>query len=97
MADDISIKVNLGGRMYPLSVEQSEEKQVRKAVEMVESDIRDLSNNYAVNDKQDLFAMVALKYAKSLLSDPSKRDISSNDFDIEEIHSTLSNYLETLA
>ena len=60
---DLSIKVNIAGRMYPLTVQQTEEENIRKAVKANDEMVRDYEQNYAVKDKQDLLAMVALQYA----------------------------------
>lgn len=60
---DLSIKVNIAGRMYPLTVQQTEEENIRKAVKAIDEMVRDYEQNYAVKDKQDLLAMVALQYA----------------------------------
>jgi cell division protein ZapA len=53
--------------MYPLTVQQSEEENIRKAVKAIEEMVRDYEQNYAVKDKQDLLAMVALQYATQAL------------------------------
>ena len=64
---DLSIKVNISGRIYPLTVQQSEEENIRKAVKAIDEMVRDYEQNYAVKDKQDLLAMVALQYATQAL------------------------------
>lgn len=64
---DLSIKVNIAGRMYPLTVQQSEEENIRKAVKAIDEMVKDYEQNYAVKDKQDLLAMVALHYATQAL------------------------------
>lgn len=53
--------------MYPLTVQQSEEENIRKAVKAIDEMVRDYEQNYAVKDKQDLLAMVALQYATQAL------------------------------
>jgi cell division protein ZapA len=53
--------------MYPLTVQQSEEENIRKAVKSIDEMVRDYEQNYAVKDKQDLLAMVALHYASQAL------------------------------
>lgn len=59
----LSIKVNIGGRVYPLTIDPTEEEVIRKAAERVNSNIKELQENYAVRDMQDLLAMTALQYA----------------------------------
>jgi cell division protein ZapA len=57
----LSIKVNIAGRTYPLTIERSEEEMIRKAADNVNESIKDLKENYAVKDMQDLLAMTALQ------------------------------------
>jgi len=59
----LSLKVVVGGRTYPLSVEESEEKKVMKAAEDINKAVKLLQKNYAVKDMQDLLAMTALQLA----------------------------------
>ena len=65
---DLSIKVNIAGRMYPLTVQQDEEESIRKAVKAIDEMVKDYEKNYAVKDKQDLLAMVALQYATQVVN-----------------------------
>lgn len=75
---DLSIKVNIAGRMYPLTVQQSEEENIRKAVKAIDEMVKDYEQNYAVKDKQDLLAMVALHYATQALELNDKSTIIDN-------------------
>jgi len=59
----LSIKVNIGGRIYPLTIARNEEEQIRKAAADINKNIDKLKENYAVKDIQDLLAMTALQYA----------------------------------
>lgn len=65
---EISIKVNIGTRSYPLSVNPGEEELIRAAAEHVNENIRTLQENYAVKDIQDLLAMTALQLATQLIT-----------------------------
>jgi len=60
---DLSINVNIGGRNYPLTISRNEEEQIRKAVSEINNNIKNLKENYAVKDMQDLLAMTVLQYA----------------------------------
>lgn len=65
---DLSIKVNIAGRIYPMTVRQEEEEGIRKAVKAIEEIIKDYEQNYSVRDKQDLLAMSALHFATQNLN-----------------------------
>ena len=65
---ELSIKVIIGGRTYPLTIKREEEEKIRKAVSEIDKNIKELKNNYAVIDMQDLLAMTALEYATDSVS-----------------------------
>ena len=73
---ELSIKVIVGGRTYPLTIKREEEEKIRKAVSEIENNIKNLKDNYAVVDMQDLLAMTSLEYATE-----SIRKNSSVEFD----------------
>ena len=58
---ELSIKVVIGGRTYPLTINREDEEKIRKSVSEIENNIKNLKENYAVNDMQDLLAMTALE------------------------------------
>ena len=60
---ELSIKVVIWGRTYPLTINREDEEKIRKSVSEIENNIKNLKENYAVNDMQDLLAMTALEYA----------------------------------
>ena len=65
---ELSIKVSIGGRTYPLTINRDEEEKIRKAAAEIDKSIKDLKNNYAVIDMQDLLAMTALQFASDSVS-----------------------------
>lgn len=73
---ELSIKVIVGGRTYPLTIKREEEEKIRKAVSEIDNNIKNLKDNYAVVDMQDLLAMTSLEYATE-----SIRKNSSVEFD----------------
>jgi cell division protein ZapA (FtsZ GTPase activity inhibitor) len=66
--DQLRIKVNIGGRAYPLTIPRAEEEQVRKAVVLIQSTVSRFEERYAVGDKQDALAMCALQMANQVAS-----------------------------
>ncbi|MBK9418633.1 MAG: cell division protein ZapA [Flavobacteriales bacterium] len=59
--EDRSIRIELAGRAYPLTIGVSEELNVRRAVDEINESIARLKANYPLTDKQDLLAMAALE------------------------------------
>ncbi len=58
---DVSIKVTIAGRTYPLTIQSEEEAGIRSAEQSLEESVQLFQQNYAVKDKQDLLAMAALQ------------------------------------
>ena len=78
------IKLNIGNRIYPLSVDEKQEEILRKASKKINEMINDYESKYAVKDKQDRLAMCALQ----ILSQ-SKIFINSDDKETVEIENKI--------
>lgn len=76
---ELSIKVTIANRVYPLSIEPDEEEYVRKAASMINDVAKNYEQNYAVKDKQDLLAMAALKFATEKLELDNRGVVQSDD------------------
>jgi cell division protein ZapA len=63
MKDKLSIKVSIAGRIYPVTIERSEEENVRKAVKAINEKVSDYEKNFDIKDRQDLLAMASLNFA----------------------------------
>jgi len=92
---ELSIKIKIANRVYPLTVNAKEEEGVRKAAEEINKSIAEYERLYAVKDYQDLLAMVALKTASNNLS--LKQQDVEGDSQIEEsliqLEQLFDNYL----
>lgn len=64
---EISIKINIADRIYPLRVEMEEEEIIRQAAKLINDRIKEFQENYAVRDKQDLLSMCVLHYATGMI------------------------------
>lgn len=65
--DELSIKVNIADRYYPLSVTTEQEEQVRKASKLINDKLKALEQQFSVRDKQDMISMCALELATELI------------------------------
>lgn len=63
MSDKLSIKLHVADRVYPLTVNTSQEEGLRKAAKDIEQMIKQFEQSYAVRDKQDVLAMCAIQLA----------------------------------
>jgi cell division protein ZapA len=63
MDDKLKIKISIADRVYPLTVNPSQEEGLRAASKKIDAMIKQFEENYAVRDKQDVLAMCALQFA----------------------------------
>ena len=90
----ISLKVEIAGRTYPLTVLDSEEKIVLKAVEDINKAVSILKTNYAVSDSQDLWAMSSLQFMLKGASKKIEKEIEPIDY--SSIERALQEFSEEL-
>lgn len=63
MNEKLKIKISIADRVYPLTVDPSQEEGLRSASKKIDLMIKQFEENYAVRDKQDVLAMCALQFA----------------------------------
>ena len=66
MAEKLKIKLSIADRVYPLTIDPSQEEGLRKAAKNIEQLVKNFEQNYAVRDKQDVLAMCALQFASKI-------------------------------
>ncbi len=66
MDEKLKIKISIADRVYPLTVNPSQEEGLRSASKKIDSMIKQFEENYAVRDKQDVLAMCALQFASQV-------------------------------
>ena len=97
MSEKLKIKLTVADRVYPLTIWPDQEASLRVSAKKIDEMTKQLEENYAVRDKQDVLAMCALQYAAQLenqLENNTTKDESSNKINelIELIDLHLSNY-----
>jgi len=94
---NLSIKLTIANRVYPLSIKRSDEENVRKAAKLIENSIKDYEKNYSVRDKQDLLAMCALQFANQVVADEGKLVLEDNSVEekLAELDQEIAEYLES--
>jgi len=66
MDEKLKIKISIADRVYPLTINMSQEEAMRSASKKIDAMIKQFEENYAVRDKQDVLAMCALQFASQL-------------------------------
>ncbi|MBL3656082.1 cell division protein ZapA [Fulvivirga sediminis] len=57
--DELSIRIKIADREYPMKVKVEDEARVRRAGKQINERIRSYREQFGIDDKQDLLAMVA--------------------------------------
>jgi cell division protein ZapA len=96
MDEKLKIKISIADRVYPLTVDMSQEEGLRSASKKIDVMIKQFEENYAVRDKQDVLAMCALQFASQ--SEQKHIDNAINGEDtierINKLNTLLDQYLE---
>ena len=92
MEDKLKIKISIADRVYPLTIQPSQEEGLRKAAKKIEAMIKQFEQNYAVRDKQDVLAMCALQFAAQ--TEQKNIDKSSEMIEAEEKLRSLNELLQ---
>jgi len=90
---EMSIKVTIAGRIYPITVKADEEEKVRDAARRVDENLKLLQNSYAVKDKQDLLAMTALQMATKSAENNAKQELAISHAELERIEKIIDTML----
>lgn len=57
--NELSIKIKIADREYPMKVKPEDEERVRRAGKSINDRIKAYRERFGIDDKQDLLAMVA--------------------------------------
>ena len=79
MSDKLKIKLTLADRIYPMTITADQEASLRASAKKIDSMIKQLQENYAVRDKQDVLAMCALQYAAQLEKQSENKEVEGSD------------------
>ena len=67
MLNELSIKVNIADRFYPLKVDPKQEEIIRQAAQLINQKIKLLQQQFGGYDKQDMLSMAILEITSELL------------------------------
>ncbi|MBF25533.1 MAG: cell division protein ZapA [Flavobacteriales bacterium] len=82
--EKLNIKISLANRLYPMSVDNSDERMIRLSASKIEKILKNLKERYSVKDDQDLLAMCALQLCVKLEKIAHKKS-TENEILIKEI------------
>ena len=71
---ELSIKIRIADRDYPMRVEVQDEERLRLAGRLLGDKVREFREGYGIQDKQDLLAMIALATMADQLKVSKEKD-----------------------
>lgn len=96
MSEKLKIKLSIADRVYPLTVDLSQEEGLRSASKKIDAMIKQFEENYAVRDKQDVLAMCALQFASQLEQKSTENAIDGSETvdRVTKMNSLLEDFLK---
>lgn len=91
---ELSIKIKIADREYPMKVDPDDEERIRRAGRIINEKIKHYAKQFGIDDKQDLLAMVTF----DILIDKSQKeeiDIVNDETILEKVNS-LNNLLSSV-
>ncbi len=95
--EEVSIKIDIANRQYPLKIRKDTEERVKKAASMISERLSDYEKQYAVSDKFDLVAMCLIHFATECvnLSEDAKQEQEQTGEALTAMQSAITDYLKT--
>ena len=91
MENKLKIKLKIGNRVYPLTINPEQEQNLRDSAKEIELLVEKLEKSYAVRDKQDVLAMCALQFASQRRYSNLNNDINIK---IRRLNDLISDHVE---
>jgi cell division protein ZapA len=88
--EERSIRLEVAGRAYPLTVQADEEAVVRQVAAEINESIERLKENHPLTDKQDLLAMAALEVSARALHSARSQEVAAASAALAELEALLS-------
>lgn len=88
---EISLKILIAGRTYPLTIREEDEEAVQTAAKLINEKVKEFEANYSVRDKQDLLAMSALNLLATQQNTPKKSPMQD---ELNQLDLFVSDYLQ---
>ena len=94
MADEqLSIKVQIAERFYPLKIKRQDEEKIRRAAGLINDKVLQYKQRYTDKDAQDFVAMAALQFVINLLDCQQQQNVVSLEKELVDLSSELDELL----
>ncbi len=94
MDNGFQIKLQIGGRFYPLVIDRKDEEKVRKAARVINEKFGQYQQRYRDKDGQDFLAMAAFQFVLKLIDLEEKSSETPLTAAIEELTEELEEFMQ---
>ena len=94
MAEQLSIKVQIAERFYPLKIKRQDEEKIRKAAKLINDKVLQYKQRYTDKDTQDFMAMAALQFVINLIDCEQQQNVVSLEKELGVLSSELDEILK---
>ena len=94
MDEQLSIKVQIAERFYPLKIKRTDEEKIRKAARLINDKVLQYKQRYTDKDTQDFMAMAALQFVINLLDCEQEQNVVSLEKELNDLSAELDQILE---
>jgi cell division protein ZapA len=94
MDDQLSIKVQIAERFYPLKIKRTDEEKIRKAAKLINDKVLQYKQRYTDKDTQDFLAMAALQFVINLQDCEQQQNVVSLEEELGVLSSELDEILK---
>jgi cell division protein ZapA len=80
--EELAIRIKLADREYPMRVKAQDEEKVRTASRLINEKLKSYKEQFGIDDKQDLLAMVAFdSIVEKMTSEENHQEIDQTVFE----------------
>lgn len=96
--NEVSIKVEIAGGLYPLKIKAEDEENVVKVVDLINTKIAEFEKTYAVKDKKDVLAMVMLQLVSQYYqkAEETEKELSHFKILLIDVEMMLQEHLDSI-
>lgn len=92
---ELSIRLKIGDREYPMRVSAEDEQKIRRAGRLINERIRAYGGRFGIQDMQDLLAMVAFDCVIEAMSSTQENSTVSHQIEeqLDDLNQLLAKHL----
>jgi hypothetical protein len=96
--NEVSIKVEIAGGLYPLKIKAEDEENVVRVVNLINTKIDEFEKTYAVKDKKDVLAMVMLQLVSQYYqkAEEAEKELSHFKILLIDVEMMLQEHLDSI-